>query len=399
MYYFILLQMPYLNPARALGPSFVLDRWENHWVSWMGTLAGGAVSGILYEIIFSTKRSKLSKEMDDSSSSMNSEEDNINYDLEMDKPDPAQAKYHGSTYNGYRNVPGNAQGYCQTVYATGSTKVDRVESIYGGTRSLYCKSPPLTRANLHQLARSQSVYAKSQTAINRDTGSVRAGPLVPAQSLYPLQVSSRQQNTHLQNQNVQNQLQQVNSRSESIYGIRSSMRQQQPTSDRMSDRVLSQDPQVFQPIYGSRTNQPPPVDNMKFERDPRDLREARESRDGPSKYRNRPDSVYGARRPGQSAQSDDSSYGSYHGSTLTPPANGVGNYQHNQPPQMQQIIQQQQSNYGILPPPAQQIERKISSSTVQQQQQRPVEFVAQKPNASLQQQQPQNYAMHPIRQN
>lgn len=117
---FFRFQMPSLNPARALGPSFVLDRWENHWVSWIGTLAGGIVSGILYEIIFSTKRGKRSKEMDDSSSSMNSEDDNINYDLEMDKPNPAQAKYHGS---GYRNVPANAQqsqGYCQTLYAAGS---------------------------------------------------------------------------------------------------------------------------------------------------------------------------------------------------------------------------------------------------------------------------------------
>ena len=35
--------------------------------------------------------------------------------------------------------------------------MERAESVYGGTKSLYCKSPGVTRASLN---RSQSVYAK-----------------------------------------------------------------------------------------------------------------------------------------------------------------------------------------------------------------------------------------------
>lgn len=105
--------------------------------------------------------------------------------------------------------------------------------------------------------RSQSVYAKSQTAINRDFP--RPGPLVPAQSLYPMRVST--QNSHLQNQNVQNQLQQ---RSESIYGIRGSMKQERPP----------QENQAFQPVYGTRTVTTASIGDglCKYERDPREMR-------------------------------------------------------------------------------------------------------------------------------
>lgn len=106
--------------------------------------------------------------------------------------------------------------------------------------------------------RSQSVYAKSQTAINRDFP--RPGPLVPAQSLYPMRISNTQ-SSHLQNQNVQNQLQQ---RSESIYGIRGSMKQERPT----------QENPAFQPVYGTRTVTTASIGDglCKYDRDPRDMR-------------------------------------------------------------------------------------------------------------------------------
>lgn len=345
---------------------------------------------------------------------MNSEED-VNYDLDIEKSNPMQPKFHGGNYNTYRSAPGvnskqlGQPGMCQTLY---QSKVDRVESIYGGTRSLYCKSPSLTRANLH---RSQSVYTKSNTAVNRDNGVIRAGPLVPAQSLYPLRVAPpNQQNTHLQNQNVQNQLQQ---RSESIYGIRSSMRQ--ANAERIPERQMAERETTtgFQPIYGGR-NAPTPNEPMTYE-----------GREEPVKYTRRPDSVYGmSNRRIQSAQSDDSSYGSYHGSSLTPPTRvNNGNFQ----PPSQQI--QQQQTYGMLPlptppthqPPQQQqqshqhshsaqqqnqIERKLSTSTNSSQPiQRNVEFkdFVQKPTNGHPNQNPlpppppqhQNYQMHPIRQN
>jgi Major intrinsic protein len=274
--------MPYLNPARSLGPSFVLNKWDNHWVYWIGPLCGGIISGIIYEFIFNPKRQqKRNKDSDNESSSINSDED-INYDLDLEKPSSMQAKF--STYRAANGTLPSSQaaGYCQSLY---SAKVDRVESIYGGTRSLYCKSPTLTRANLH---RSQSVYAKSNSAVNREVLQPRPGPLVPAQSLYPLRVTQTQ-NSHVQNQNVQNQLQQ---RSESIYGLRSSMRQtqpqgppgQQPPPQQQAQQIAHQlpppaqmerpqhDNHGFQPIYGSRVNPIPNDGGLKYDRDARESR-------------------------------------------------------------------------------------------------------------------------------
>ncbi|KAG4074908.1 hypothetical protein HA402_009333 [Bradysia odoriphaga] len=236
-------------------------------------------------------------------------EDDLNYDMDLEKQNMQQQKFHSNTYRssaGGGVLSQQSAGYCQSLYSTSiAPKFDHNEPLYGGTRSLYCKSPPLTRANLN---RSQSVYAKSQTAINRDFP--RPGPLVPAQSLYPMRVST--QNSHLQNQNVQNQLQQ---RSESIYGIRGSMKQERQP----------QDSQAFQPVYGTRTVTTASIGDglCKYDRDPREMRD-----DGTAvKFSNRghrPESMYGVtggQRRGQSTQSDDSSYGSYHGPppSVTPP--------------------------------------------------------------------------------
>lgn len=381
--------MPYLNPARSLGPSFVLNKWDNHWVYWLGPLFGGAVSGIVYEFIFNPKRnSKRSKsDIDNESSSINSDEE-INYDLDLEKSNP-QAKFHSTNFTTYRSPTGTLvqqqhqqqqSGYLQSNYSNApSSKIERVESIYGGTRSLYCKSPPLTRANLN---RSQSVYAKSQTAINRDLSLPRAGPLVPAQSLYPLRVTQTQ-NSHVQNQNVQNQMQQ---RCESIYGVRTSIRQQQ---QQQQPERLQPEPIGFQPIYGMRNNPLLSGDAAQIDR---------ESRDDTVKFsrsQNRPESMYGkTNRRGQSTQSDDSSYGSYQGptsSSLTPPTRSASsnvnsnfnipngglmmpNYNiQSQAQQHQQQQQQQQPLQMMPPPPHPQTDLKLSQNSthiIQQTQQR-----------------------------
>lgn len=301
--------MPYLNPARSLGPSFVLNKWENHWVYWVGPLIGGVIAGIIYKYVFSPRRAfKLNK--DDEHDTASVSDDDTNFDLDLEgKPTMPQPKFHGSTYRSPTGTLQQQNGYCQNLYTselTGTTKFDQVEPLYGGTRSMYCKSPPMQRANLN---RSQSVYTKSNTAINRDIVP-RAGPLVPAQSLYPMRINQTH-NSHLQNQNVQNQMQQ---RSESIYGIRSSMRQERPTQQPQQQQPPLSD-NAFQTIYGTRSN-PSPGDGLcQFEREPQ-----RELRDDPKMFANRcrPDSMYGgAQRRGQSTQSDDSSYGSYHGPVPT----------------------------------------------------------------------------------
>ncbi|XP_054267678.1 neurogenic protein big brain-like [Macrosteles quadrilineatus] len=212
---------PALNPARALGPAFVMNKWDYHWVFWFGPILGGIAAGLIYEYIFNPRRhGNQSKEsIDGDSSSIHSDEDT--YD-ELDKP--------RSTYNTLRSVqpgaalygpvtsasPNGAPGYCASLYSAPPCKLDRVESLYGGTKSLYAKSPPLTRANLN---RSQSVYTKSSGPIVHREGIVpRPGPLVPAQSLYPMRLNSTTSNTNAANQNQQNQ-QRLGG--ESVYGVRS----------------------------------------------------------------------------------------------------------------------------------------------------------------------------------
>lgn len=305
---FTIFQMPYLNPARSLGPSFVLNKWDNHWVYWIGPFCGGIASGLIYEYIFNPRRHKKVKEpQDEESSSMRS--DDIDTFDDIDKPAPP--KFHGSNYNTYRaSVGGAASNYCGSLYsAPAAAKLERGESIYGGTKSLYCNSPPLTRANLN---RSQSVYAKSNTGIHKDL-LPRPGPLVPTQSMYPLRVN---QHSHVTNQNVQNQLQQ---RSEGIYGVRgvtpgvanrpethgTTERQRENERQRCENYSTSErqrrETHAVEIPYGPRG---PPVP-------PNAITET-----GEGKTRsNRPESVYGllgSQRRGQtSVPSDDSCYSSY----------------------------------------------------------------------------------------
>jgi len=42
-----------MNPARSFGPALIADKWEHHWVFWVGPLTGGLLAGIIYEYIFS----------------------------------------------------------------------------------------------------------------------------------------------------------------------------------------------------------------------------------------------------------------------------------------------------------------------------------------------------------
>lgn len=282
--------MPYLNPARSLGPSFVLNKSENHWVFWLGPIIGGVASGLIYEYILNPQRNRRPKDSaDGDSSSIHSDEDTYD-DLEKSNV----PKFNGSHYNSYRPAANATTGYCPSLtsaslYSAPPTKLERVESLYGGTKSLYCKSPPLTRANLN---RSQSVYTKSNSAINRDT-LPRPGPLVPAQSLYPIRLN--QQQNHIQNQNVQNQLQQ---RSESTYGIRNIG----PGTSRADNHGILGNNATS---YTARNNGEGENEPSKLGRTPR------------------PESMYGtqSRRANQPAHSDDSSYSSYHGSSSRNTAN------------------------------------------------------------------------------
>ncbi|KAG5675058.1 hypothetical protein PVAND_004995 [Polypedilum vanderplanki] len=42
-----------MNPARSFGTAFITGDWENHWVYWLGPIAGGIAASLLYSIFFS----------------------------------------------------------------------------------------------------------------------------------------------------------------------------------------------------------------------------------------------------------------------------------------------------------------------------------------------------------
>ncbi|XP_072267387.1 aquaporin-4 [Pyxicephalus adspersus] len=41
-----------MNPARSFGPAVIMNKWENHWVYWVGPVVGAVLGGCLYEYVF-----------------------------------------------------------------------------------------------------------------------------------------------------------------------------------------------------------------------------------------------------------------------------------------------------------------------------------------------------------
>ena len=41
-----------MNPARSFGPALVSMTWDNHWIYWIGPIAGGVSAAIVYKILF-----------------------------------------------------------------------------------------------------------------------------------------------------------------------------------------------------------------------------------------------------------------------------------------------------------------------------------------------------------
>ncbi|KAF0764833.1 neurogenic protein big brain isoform X2 [Aphis craccivora] len=149
-----LVAMPFINPACAFGPALVMNHWDNHWVYWFGPGAGGIIAGVVYDLIFNPQKRKATI-------------DDLNDDENM-----CQIQVPHKIIRPALSPP------------TLSADLDLPEPLYEGSRSLYTRSPVLTRANL---SRSQSLYhSKSTHNLPPRDYLPRPGPLLPAQSLYPL---------------------------------------------------------------------------------------------------------------------------------------------------------------------------------------------------------------------
>ncbi|KAF6212535.1 hypothetical protein GE061_013060 [Apolygus lucorum] len=59
-----------MNPARSLGPIVLINKWDNHWVYWVGPIMGGIVAAILYQFVFTARSMEYSQVPGESSSEM-----------------------------------------------------------------------------------------------------------------------------------------------------------------------------------------------------------------------------------------------------------------------------------------------------------------------------------------
>ncbi|XP_015367453.1 PREDICTED: neurogenic protein big brain isoform X2 [Diuraphis noxia] len=175
-----LVAMPFINPACAFGPALVMNHWDNHWVYWFGPGVGGIIAGVVYDLIFNPQKRKAT--IDDLNDDENLCQIQVPHKIIRPALSPPML----------------------------TADLDLPEPLYEGSRSLYARSPVLTRANL---SRSQSLYhSKSIHNLPPRDYLPRPGPLLPAQSLYPQTSTAtslcNDRTDRLDRQNQQNQLRQ-----------------------------------------------------------------------------------------------------------------------------------------------------------------------------------------------
>jgi len=115
-----------LNPARALGPAFVANKFHLHWIFWVGPILGGICGAVCHKFIFNVHKPKVTRK-DMENCSLRSDEDMID-DLE-------RVKQMRSTMM-HQNMMNEAPN--QTMYQGKQYRRPMdCDSMYGGTKSLY----------------------------------------------------------------------------------------------------------------------------------------------------------------------------------------------------------------------------------------------------------------------
>nr|AOS89753.1 aquaporin [Helix pomatia] len=51
-----------MNPSRSLGSAVASNAWDNHWIYWVGPIAGGVLSALVYKLIINPYRGVLNVE-------------------------------------------------------------------------------------------------------------------------------------------------------------------------------------------------------------------------------------------------------------------------------------------------------------------------------------------------
>lgn len=170
-----------LNPARAIGPAFVSNKFDNHWVYWVGPILGGICGAFCFEYIFNIHKPKSEESRDVENCSVRSDDDMID-DLERAKqfkanilkdfPECSSASVYSTSVKPFKRPagPDSIYGGTKSMYNApiydhgikGINVQDCAKSMYGGTadcaKSVYGDGNASARA--HSLRRSYSTHCK-----------------------------------------------------------------------------------------------------------------------------------------------------------------------------------------------------------------------------------------------